>query len=1606
MINTNEGNGIFGYENSKHKKIKKNLFDFDNYADSSATPLSDEQRHAMSDAAKMAGEQLARDRAQLNAPLDKEAKMAQYRKTATNFLIPSANDETRRRRLFATSERTINEAADTFFKDNVKDIFQEERSSAESEARNEYSKYTSLPGNNHMVALGATRRASDPEKVIERTMQNINTGELDNIAKQYAHYAGLSPESYRKELLEPAIREKMYKEYVNDATPQSSAEFIARKAYDDSIVGKLVDINLNAHSQTNSQSLIDREGLASYDANRLENLAAGIGSLAIDMPIFSGIGAAASSTVKGVQGIAKGLSSTLLKKYAPKGMQSAVADRVVEKAIKSKMASKIAGSSATQALTLGGYDAGNTIADQLLANDGIDVEKVVKAYGHGLATGAAVGLVGTPLKMKTRGLTGGKKVAASMGVLGAESAVFTASSEIQKLNSGVDVEPIDLLYDFGESAATLGAMRLAHWRPKGGYAKLGANGKLKKEFEFTPAEQKEMSSAGIEPSIFITQLEGVLNTNLRTSVAHRNDVKNMYLQMMGSDKLKLSTRSKLFYLVENKITSTPPVPVDYNVEELPNGNYKYSLLDANGRRIETQDNISYNELQNTLLRTKGVLRRNKIAQFETELLGDSDADNFFRQAGEYARENNITTENIVNAMFKKCNAEELTPQENNMLEKISQRASYGDSRVGYMLKTLRSNLEKKYNLDEGSLLEAVNRRAYLLSPQENRALDEYLNSMRKEVDLLKSGVNGERVAELDKGMQESSYGDLTNYESKLREHRKYVESNLGYDNKSIPGLLDVGETMTFPIKVPNQWNKPYMWSFYGLKNTPVDILRYENRARELANNLGYAIKFVRDERSIPFDELNVDEYNNKIRSSGWLDNQEGKVYINLPNIRNMHDLEKTVVHEMIGHGGLSNLFGEYLYEFYDTLYKQAGPALRNEFHKIANKYDLHGYAAIEEYLAALSEKNAPTPQEAAILNKYKQKVGEFLVEKRLYSPDNKNLTTEDLKDFLTAHHEAMLAKKRPNDYRASLLDKFPDMKEMKDFYNHEGYNQYMREKYHDRKKALDETPDFLLDDKLKLFSYLDYDKNVNQPSSYRFIGKRGARNLARSEYRDMLIDPTTKRAEQMERDGASSEEIWLRTGWERGADGEWRTEIGDYDKIVVRDLNQIMLNHKSPTAGALYNIIKRKPIERLNEGEIRFLTNVYRHSNLIFKGYKLKLRDLVGDSPLFSSYPDIANMPVVVTHKVKTPTRYDVIKNKLYVNSKSLSHPEILKDDILVTLQKMVQDREGFSRSIDLMRADLEGRIKEYYNEANDIAKTLNKLNEPKTKELYEEYAEKFKKVYKIHPAEFETYYPSGNEYILKLVYNQTLSPAGDVETRNVLYRQNLTPEELRNIAPSETEDVPRFAQVIDTDMRHIRDVLSGPIDIIKRGFRDEGLNLYEKFVSNDEQESFFDFLSKMEPANFLPPLGEFVDKNKKKYGKAAMQYMLDNPYDAMLDFEGLDKIESEIPDLSEYYNYDRNGTVIPIEKELWADENNIKPQNNTYKKIRNQYIPEFAGEKPLDDDTQLDIDYDAEGKPRLKFNNAKYKKKEKLKNKMKEFLKKEYDIDLDENDDDPDVGN
>lgn len=135
----------------------------------------------------------------------------------------------------------------------------------------------------------------------------------------------------------------------------------------------------------------------------------------------------------------------------------------------------------------------------------------------------------------------------------------------------------------------------------------------------------------------------------------------------------------------------------------------------------------------------------------------------------------------------------------------------------------------------------------------------------------------------------------------------------------------------------------------------------------------------------------VDEITNKAakaaieegrKITGWYDENTGEVHLYMPNIHDRYTAEKTIWHEVVGHKGMRELFGDERFEkflrdvWYD-LDKPENAALKKLVDEERKFNPLNIYDAIEEGIARFAEDGKG---EAGFWNGIKNKVSDFLHE--------------------------------------------------------------------------------------------------------------------------------------------------------------------------------------------------------------------------------------------------------------------------------------------------------------------------------------------------------------------------------------------------------------------------------------------------------------------------------------------------------------------------------------------------------------------------------------------------------------------------------------------------
>ena len=270
----------------------------------------------------------------------------------------------------------------------------------------------------------------------------------------------------------------------------------------------------------------------------------------------------------------------------------------------------------------------------------------------------------------------------------------------------------------------------------------------------------------------------------------------------------------------------------------------------------------------------------------------------------------------------------------------------------------------------------------------------------------------------------------------------------------------------------------------------------------------------------------------------------------------------------------------------------------------------------------------------------------------------------------------------------------------------------------------------------------DYNKIREQ-----FIGEKGAAAADHADEVNTRLDNLSV-AREMEAEKKDAKAIKLATGWERGADGKWRYEVGD-----VRFYDGLQLINRSVKTEATLDDL---------------------------------LEDNKDKEALFASYPSLKNMPVVLEDMgYKGAGEYNYGKGTIRLNTYLLTDDdgyftkpavEILNHEIQHAIQKI----EGFARggSPAMVRSEIKKQMAE-------VTKQIRQLRaEGKEAEA--------KKLIKKNRGLYEASVGDDD-------FGSYKSLAGEVESRNVESRMGMSAEERRASLAAETEDVSREDQIFLT---------------------------------------------------------------------------------------------------------------------------------------------------------------------------------------------------------------
>ena len=387
--------------------------------------------------------------------------------------------------------------------------------------------------------------------------------------------------------------------------------------------------------------------------------------------------------------------------------------------------------------------------------------------------------------------------------------------------------------------------------------------------------------------------------------------------------------------------------------------------------------------------------------------------------------------------------------------------------------------------------------------------------------------------------------------------------------------------------------------------------------------------------------------------------------------------------------------------------------------------------------------------------------------------------------------------------------------------------------------TISQLSDMVVDDLLNETPLTDAE---NSPFEAMFIGELGANVLdieQKVSYRMANMDV----AMQMEQAGKSPFDIKIATGWERGADGEWRYEISDAEAHLnieaMAELNQRLDSGvRQRNADKLRQFEQNNPslakkrqemIDKysINSSAVEALDEVFELTPVVAE---FKLRDLFDYDEAYEAYPQLMNTRVRVIDGMRSLGAH--WGDNIDVSLEVAQIPARMRATLLHEIQHSIQSIEGFAAggnkevAQELMREmeqevlifDFAGLVRGELQENPDLTdrqvtqKVISELKErtglireelesakriPSSKQRVEALAAaRNPELYEYYWGVFQIFNAAlddeGNIDSMKAYRNLM----GEVEARNTTSRRNMTAEQRRSSLGSTTEDVNRGVQI------------------------------------------------------------------------------------------------------------------------------------------------------------------------------------------------------------------
>lgn len=374
----------------------------------------------------------------------------------------------------------------------------------------------------------------------------------------------------------------------------------------------------------------------------------------------------------------------------------------------------------------------------------------------------------------------------------------------------------------------------------------------------------------------------------------------------------------------------------------------------------------------------------------------------------------------------------------------------------------------------------------------------------------------------------------------VQDYINYIALNLDYYDRrrkeSLPqenGSRNSGETEE--VRQQDMRNAE-------LRRTSAEAER-TGKAEELGKELGTKVRAITDVNDIEDDNPRL--LARKRKAKGWYDARIGEVVVVIPNIKNEADLQATILHEIVAHKGLRQMFGKVFDSLCDKVFDSLPKDVQDRLlAKYKNKTE-----AGDEYMASIAEDGC----DATLWEKIKGFVREMFAKAGI----SLKMTDSDIKYLLWKSKNRL----KNSDSELDIINKIAKDKEVKNVLrlrdgedgSREAYEQSFKKKWYKAREAYQDSM-LSLKNLQEVVAKTSGSPIQTFENAYMAENQLSSKNTLESEkYYDEFFEPLEKEiARLMKNNSVTYDELsdymMLKHGIERNIEFSVRDAIKEVEK--------------------------------------------------------------------------------------------------------------------------------------------------------------------------------------------------------------------------------------------------------------------------------------------------------------------------------------------------------------------------------------------------------------------------------------------------------------------------